>query len=253
MKADTLGELLAWTPPSIVPVIGGGLLLPETKMILYGRYKSWKSMIAMHTGMCIATGKKWFGFSTTRGNVLILQSEIPKAQYQKRASKYVAGNNINTDSLWIASEPYIKIDKGFGYTDLERDILRIHPLLVIIDPLYKVVSGRITDEYDMRQFTDRMDVLINKYHFSLILIHHDRKEQVFEGQAVNMGSQDMFGTSIFLDWCDTAIKIEPQETDAEVRLIPDILRHAEDDVKPFMVSIDRSTLRFSIKVDGQDD
>jgi hypothetical protein len=64
-----------------------------------------------------------------------------------------------------------------------------------------------------------------------------------------MGSQDMFGTSIFLDWCDTAIKIEPQLTDAEVRLVPDVVRHAEDELKPFLVSVDRQTLRFRIKED----
>ena len=247
MKFDSLNELLAWKPPNIVPIMGGGLLLPQTKMIMYGRYKSWKSMIAMHTGMCIATGHSWFGFHVNQHNCLILQSEIPKAQYQKRANKYIEGNKIHTEHLWIASEPYIKLDKGFGYTELEKEIIRLHPGVVIIDPIYKVVSGRITDEYDMRQFTDRMDILIDKYHFSLILIHHDRKSQVYEGQAVNMGSQDMFGTSIFLDWCDTAIKIEPQATDAEVRMVPDVVRHAEEELKPFMVAVDRKTLRFSIK------
>jgi RecA-family ATPase len=249
MKFEPLDELLAWQAPKITPIIGSGLLLPETKMILYGRYKSWKSMIALHTGMCIANGKKWFGFTTNRAKTFILQSEIPKAQYQKRADKYVKGNSIeDKKNLLIASEPYIKLEKG-GYFDLEKELLKWQPGVVIVDPIYKVVSGRITDEYDMRQFTDKMDILISKYHFSLILIHHDRKQQVFEGQAVNMGSQDMFGTSIFLDWCDTAIKIEPQLTDAEVRLVPDVVRHAEDELKPFLVSVDRQTLRFRIKED----
>ena len=211
-------------------------------------------MIAMHTGFCVATGQRWFGYYTSKVTTIIVQVEIPKYQYQKRVAKYVLGNQLSPDgsitaidNLHFISEPFLKLDQGWGVTELEKEVQRLHPGLVIVDPLYKVVSGRITDEYDMRKFTDRMDNLIAKYQFSLILIHHDRKDQVFEGQAVNMGSQDMFGTSIFLDWCDTAIKIEPQTTDAEVRLIPDIVRHAEEETKPFMVSVDRTTLQFKLK------
>jgi len=248
MKADSLSELLAWEPPPIIPIIAGGLLLPQTKMFLYGRYKSWKSMIAIHTAFCIAGGKPWFGFRTTATTTLMLQVEIPKVQYRNRVHKYAQGNNITKlDNLHFLTESYIKLDKGFGCSSLEQEIVRLKPGVVIVDPLFEVVSGRLTDEFDMRQFTDRMNMLMNKHHFALIIIHHDRKPQIFEGQSVNLGSQDMFGTVYFLGWCDTAIKIEPQQTDAEVRMVPDVVRHAEDELKPFMVAVDRKTLRFSIK------
>jgi RecA-family ATPase len=247
MGSRTVRELLAWKPPPVIPIVGGGLILPESKVFIYGRYKSWKSMIAMHTAFCIATGKPWFGFKTTATTTLLLQTEITDVNYRTRVDKYVNGNSgVDIDNLHIWHEPYIKVDKGFGYTQLENEIMKVKPGVVILDPLFEIVSGRLTDEFDMRQFTDRMNILVAKYHFALVLIHHDRKDQIFEGQVVNTGSQSMYGTVYFLGWCDTAIRIESREEYAKLRLVPDVIRNAESEVMPFTVKVDSDTLRFNL-------
>lgn len=92
---------------------------------------------------------------------------------------------------------------------------------------------------------DRMDMLITKYKFSLILIHHDRKHQLYEGQVVNMGAEDMFGTSIFVDWCDTSIRTATTNIDGNVLLTFEKVRHAVEELKPITIHIDRNTLRFT--------
>lgn len=250
MKGLTLNELIAWTPPYQQYIISGGLLLPQTKLILWGKFETWKSMLSIHTSFTIANGKDWFGFRTYKSPVYLLQVEVPQALFRERAMKYALGNQITSDMVHFCSEPYIKLDKGFGQAELEKELARCNPKVLIVDPVYKVVSGRMTDEYDMRQFMDRMDILMDKYKFALILIHHDRKQQLVEGQYISAGAEDMFGTSIFIDWCDTSIRSQTTSIDGEIILTFEKARYSERELKPITVQVDRSTLRFIRKLEG---
>lgn len=237
-------ELLNWQPPKVTYIIDKGILVPQTKMILFGRFETWKSMIAMHTSFCLATGKPWFGFTTLPTTCYTLQIEIPKAQYQKRVAKYCKGNNTYPNNIFFRTEYYIKLDQGYGVNDLTKDIEQAMPQVIILDPVYKVVSGRLTDEYDTRKFLDRMDILMDKYKFALILIHHDRKPQVIGGE-IYQSAMDIFGSSIFIDWCDTAIRTIKGGVDGEVIMSFEKVRHAEEEeIKPITVKINRDNLTF---------
>lgn len=248
MKALDLNELMNWKPPFQKYVIDKGLLLPQTKLILFGKYETWKSMLTIHTAFCIATGKDWFGFATSKSPVYILQIEVPQAELQKRVIKYVQGNSITSQDIFFASEHYFKLDRGYGYAELEKELSRTQAQILILDPLYKLVSGRMTDEYDMRIFMDKMDELIHKFKLSLIMVHHDRKHQIINGELVSFGAEDMFGTSIFIDWCDTSIKTTLGSIDGDVTLSFEKARHAEDELKPIQIHINRSNLTFHRKV-----
>jgi len=201
-------------------------------------------MLSIHTGFCLAEGQPWFGFKTWKSTTYILQVEVPKAQFRTRVLKYSIGNKATSSNIHLCTEPYTKLDRGFGCNELEKEIQRCQPKAIIIDPIYKVVSGRMTDEYDMRQFMDRMDLLMSKYHFSLILIHHDRKHIISEGQLVSFGAEDMFGTSIFIDWCDTSIKSTTTGKDGEVILSFEKARHSDEELKPMTIQVNRADLTF---------
>jgi len=66
---------------------------------------------------------------------------------------------------------------------------------LVVDALYKVVSGHLVDEYDMRQFVDQMDILIKQFGIAIIIVHHPRKQQLYEGQIIDMGGEDSLGPS----------------------------------------------------------
>jgi RecA-family ATPase len=243
LKALTLGELLEWKAPYQKYIIQD-ILMPKTKMIMFGRFQSWKSMIAMHTGFIVSRGEKWFNIPTSASPVYYLQIEMPQAQLQKRVSKYVIGNNIpaSVNGVHFATEHYIKLDKGFGVAAIEAELGRTHPGVLIVDPVYRVVSGHITDEYDMRLFMDRMDLLIDKYNLALILVHHDRKFIVQDGTIVDMGADNMFGSSLLIDWCDAAIQTATTGVDGEVCVTVEKAKYIEEEIKPFRVKINRSNL-----------
>ena len=126
MKGLTLAELDAWKAPYQKYIIDNGILVPGTKLILFGRYQTWKSMLAVHTASCIATGRDWFGYRTSKSPCYVLQIENPQAQFKERTMKYAKGNNLdlNISNLWLCTEPYIKLDKGFGIAELDKELSR---------------------------------------------------------------------------------------------------------------------------------
>jgi len=249
MKPESLQEFLAWKPPYIRQLIGNGILIPQGKIILFGPYKSWKSMTSIDLAFKLATGQPWLGFKTTLSTVLVIQLEIPKAAYQERVRKYAFGNQLSPlTNLFFVTIRSLKLDKGWGLALLEQWIAETGAQVVIIDPIFKVISGRLTDEYDVRQYTDRMDEIIDKHKVSLVLIHHEGKDWIIEGERYDRGADAAFGSAVFGWWVDSSIELR---TEVEGGNVIDVrfplLRLAEDDIKPFKVEINRSNLVFTKK------
>lgn len=249
MRPESLQDFLAWKAPYIRQLIGNGILIPQGKIILFGPYKSWKSMTSIDLAFKLATGKPWLGFPTTLSTVLVIQLEIPKAAYQERVRKYALGNKLSPlTNLYFLTIRSLKLDKGWGIALLDQWITEIKPQVIIVDPIFKVISGRLTDEYDVRQFTDRMDEVIDKHKVSLILIHHEGKDWIIEGERYDRGADAAFGSAVFGWWCDSSIELRTESEGSNVVDVSfPLLRLAEDDIKSFKVEIDRSNLVFTKK------
>jgi len=245
MKAQTIKEFLTWQPPHQSYIIDKGILPPQSKLILFGRWQTWKSMLLMHMAFTLATGQDWFGYKTIASPIYLLQTEIAKAEFLKRIKKYIGGNKSTPDNIYLRTEGYIKLDRSYGAMDLEKEIQETQPQILMLDPVYAIMSGKIVDEHDVRFLTDWLNKIIDKYKLSVVLIHHDRKPLVIGGEIYS-SADDIFGSSIFLDWTDTAIRTTNTGKDAEVMLSFEKVRHAEEELKPIRVRINRSDLTFMV-------
>lgn len=235
MTIENIEELIAWQPPLQREIISGGILLPETCMIIFGPAKSWKSILALHTANCIATGKDWFGFTTAKSAVFKYQVEIPKALERKRIVKYMNGDRPK--GMLFKTAPYAKIDTGFGKGNLEKDIMIAKErcpsphLVLILDPVYLLISGHISDDYDIKRLLDNLNEVKAKHSLSLILIHHSHKTRVdSSGQIIDLGSEEIMGSSYFNNWADTMVKLKllnPYTGANKVELTFGLVRHAE--------------------------
>ena len=245
-KPESLTDFLAWRSPFVHQLIGNGILIPQGKIILFGPYKSWKSMTAIDLSFRLATGQPWLGFHTQLSTVLVVQLEIPKFAYQQRVQKYALGNKLNpANNLFFITIRNLKLDKGWGLALLDQWITQTNAQVVIIDPIFKVVSGRLTDEYDVRQFTDRMDEVIEKHKVSIVLIHHEGKDWIVDGEHYDRGADAAFGSAVFGWWCDSSIELRTEsESSNIVEYNFPLLRLAEDDIPSFKVRINREDLTF---------
>jgi len=244
MEIHSLKSLLNWEPPKVEAIISDGILLPGTRLVVFGLWKSWKSMFIQHVAFCIATGRPLLGFHTSRSSVLLVQLEIPKAAFRARIQKYTGAHDLYPDNIHFACQHYLKLDRDSGKATLDRVIGGIKPDVVIIDPVYKILSGNISDSYDMMKLLDNFDDLMDRHNFSLILVTHTRKPKVDEeGDPIDRGLEEIMGSSYLPNWVDGALGIKVMGLDLVQVSFP-ALRHAEKPLDPVMVKINRQSLGF---------
>lgn len=244
MKAETLQQLIDWQPPR-VPYIIQDILPAQSRMILYGKWKTWKSMTAMHTGFVITSGLPWFGFNTYHHRVLMFQSEISKALFRKRVVKYAQGNDCYPKELYFATEAYLKLDKGVGFSEMRAVLSLIQPQVLIIDPVYKVLTGDISSSTDVMRLLDNLDIWIQDFNLSIILITHTRKPIVTAAGVEYREEEELMGSSYFANWADSIVGLV-KTGDSDFQLTFTSLRHAEQEISPIKVHIERETLQFKV-------
>ena len=249
MTGDPIGlqEFLSEDIPDLAYIVGGGLLYENTKMIVYGRYKSLKSMIVMDLGFDLVTGQEWIGFDipVEGKSVLYLQLEIPYKLLQRRIQKTWAFRGKHYQQLkpfhfW--TQHFLKLDQPAGFEAIRRQLSYIKPDVLIVDPLYKVVSGNILAPVDSQHVIDAFDRLIEEFNISIVIVSHTRKATL---DMAEWGSDDMIGASFYSNWADSIIKVERRGSD-RLQIKFDVIRHAEEELEPIEVDFNRDTLMLSV-------
>lgn len=236
MEPQTLGEFLAWEPNFPEAILGQGILYAGTKAIVYGKYKSLKSMLVQHLGLCISRGQPWLGIDTPKdgATVLYLQLEIPHPLLKRRIMKMSRGSSWTRKPIVFWTEHFLKLDTPLGMMKLEKYLNQFQPNVLIIDPVYKILSGNILDAHAIQTLLDNMDKLIEKYGIAIVFVSHTRKPM--KDAEAGWGSDDLFGSMFFSAWADSVIMIE--RGDKKLRVKFDVIRHAEGDIEPVVVQID---------------
>lgn len=275
----TITDLLEWKPPYHTRIISAGILNTSNRMIIFGDEGSWKSILALHTGHCIARGSDWLGFKTYPSNVLRLQVELPMYIDRERLDKYCIGSrqiflakysHTEPDKLdaraaryaypgnYISrTEQFLHIDESLGWESLLRNIrtcvteLPPAPLVVILDPLYKLFNRDISAEVDVKPLIDKIDIImedkdLKDVGLSFIIVHHTRKSKTDEsGTPMAMGSQDATGSRAWLRWTDTILRIDPDPEDRTMTKVTATFtkhRNAEDVLPIIRLRWNRDTL-----------
>ncbi len=254
MTVDSVSELLSWEPPSHKNIIADGILPAETGMLVFGSPKSWKSIFALHTAYCIASGESWFGFNTTQSVAFKYQVELPKRVDQERTAKYL--NSHRPSHMFFKTSPYFKIDTGYGKQSLEKDIQLVSSrspnshIVLILDPVYLLISGHISDDYDIKKLLDNLNDLKYKLHISIILIHHTHKTRVDSGgNIIDLGSEEAMGSSYLQNWADTVVRLKllnPFGAKNKVEMSFELSRHAQSLLPNVTMEWNRSNLHPTI-------
>ena len=254
MPIDSLQQLLTWQPEKRASIIEDGILLPETRLMIFGQAKAWKSMLSLHTSFVLANGLSWFGYKTVKATSFKIQNELPKAIDRDRAEKYAKGANSYPPNVFFKTpSERIKLDTSWGIASLNKDIEEVKSrspgsnLVLILDPLYKLIAGHISDEYDVKKFQDNIDESKTKYHYSVIIIHHSRLTRTdASGVIVDLGAEEVMGSSYWNNWCDTMIRVKLLDPFTEKRNVEvsfELTRNAQIELPSFQIRWDRSNLQ----------
>lgn len=164
-------------PPLAEPVIEG-VLRKGHKMLLVGPSKAGKSFCLIELCVCIAEGKPWLGFPCTQGKVLYINLELDEASCSNRLVDIYKALEWNPDHIgnidvWNLRGHALPMDK------LAPIIIRRYRnkgyAAIVIDPIYKVLTGNENKAYDMAQFSNYFEQVAEELGCAVIYCHHHGK------------------------------------------------------------------------------
>lgn len=136
-------SLLMWDDLAALPKaiwLVDGVLQRDSIACLWGASRSFKTFLAIHLGLHIATGRPWFGRSTQPGYVVYLVGEGATG-FQKRA--YAAA-----DVLGMVSPDFAVVPRAYDITDsctvgaLCRRLGDLQPAAIFVDTYFRYAPGR---------------------------------------------------------------------------------------------------------------
>lgn len=176
----------------------------------------------------MARGWEWMGHGCSRGRVMYVNMEIQRESFSHRiADVYRAMKLAHGEDVSGGWESY-----HGELADLDAWTLRGHgaPLdrlvpmlvrrcadrgyrLVIIDPIYKVLTGDENSASDMALFTNQFDVICSELGCAVFYAHHHAKGEAGRRASVDRAS----GSGVFARDPDAMLDMSPLAVPAAMR------------------------------------
>ncbi len=197
-----LSTLQADPPPRPTELIHG-LLFKGGKALGSAPSKGRKTWTALHMGICVAAGMPWFGFTTTRANVLFLDLELLPHELPERLAS-IQRKVGTSDSSGI----FVQQLRGHRLS-MDRvkagiiEFCQLHEIgLLIIDPYYKLSGG--ADEIGtegVSEFLFNLDEIAREAGPAIAINHHFTKGDSSQKSVIDLASgSGVFGRDPDLIW-----------------------------------------------------
>lgn len=177
---DTESLAASWGHlPELSPPLIEGVLRQGHKLLLAGPSKAGKSFALIELCIAIAEGSKWLGrFGCARGRVLYVNLELDRASCLHRfADVYkalgLAPDHVDQIDLWNLRGASLPMDKLAP--KLIRRAKNRGYLAVVIDPIYKVLTGDENAADQMAHFCNQFDLVCRALGCAVIYCHHHSK------------------------------------------------------------------------------
>ena len=165
--------------PELSPPLIEGVLRQGHKMLLAGPSKAGKSFALIELSICIAEGAKWLGrWACAPGRVLYVNLELDRASCLHRfADVYKAlglpPDHVDRIDLWNLRGASVPMDKLAP--KLIRRAKNRNYIAVILDPIYKVLTGDENAADQMAKFCNQFDLVCRQLGCAVVYCHHHSK------------------------------------------------------------------------------
>lgn len=202
--------------PQLAPVLIDGVLRQGHKMLMAGPSKAGKSFALIEMTIAIAEGREWLGWSCTQGKVLYVNLELDRASCLHRFKDVYnalewAPKGINNIDIWNLRGNSVPMDKLAP--KLIRRAAKKNYIAVIIDPIYKVLTGDENSADQMAHFTNQFDKVCTELGSSVIYCHHHSKGSQGGKKSMDRAS----GSGVFARDPDALIDLVELEISDEVQ------------------------------------
>jgi hypothetical protein len=199
------------------PELIEGIVRLGHKMLISGSSKAGKSFLLLELAIALSEGRKWLGFKCKKSKVFYVNLEIDEKS---------CGNRIDEIHLTIGEEP--KYEDDFVVWSLRGSAMPLDKLVpkiirkvankgydaIIIDPIYKVITGDENNASQMGAFTNLFDKIIKETGCTIIYSHHHSKGAQGFKRAMDRAS----GSGVFARDPDAQLDMIQLETDEDFML-----------------------------------
>ncbi|MBE6889998.1 MAG: DNA primase [Ruminococcaceae bacterium] len=217
---DTESMAAAWDNlPELAPPLIDGVLRQGHKMLIAGPSKAGKSYALTEMCCAIAEGGNWLGWKCTQGKVLYVNLELDRASCLHRFKDVYTAlglppNNLANIDIWNLRGKSVPMDKLAP--KLIRRAVKKNYIAVIVDPIYKVITGDENSADQMAHFCNQFDKVCTELGCAVIYCHHHskgaqggkRSMDRASGSGVFARDPDALLDLIELDIPDTLLKEE---------------------------------------------
>ena len=164
--------------PELAPCLIGGVLRQGHKMLIAGPSKAGKSFLLIEMCIAIAEGRPWLGWPCTQGRVMYVNLELDRASCLHRFKDVYQAlgwepRNLDNIDIWNLRGKSVPMDKLAP--KLIRRAAKKDYIAIIIDPIYKVITGDENSADQMAAFCNQFDKICTELGTAVIYCHHHSK------------------------------------------------------------------------------
>lgn len=233
--------------PELSPPLIDNVLRKGHKMLLAGPSKAGKSFALIELCIAIAEGRVWLGkWLCARGRVLYVNLELDRASclhrfrdvYQAKGWAPLHLENLDIWNLRGYAAPMDKLAPK-----LIRRAMKKNYLAVIIDPIYKIITGDENSADQMAAFCNQFDRVCTELGAAVIYCHHHSKGSQGQKRSMDRAS----GSGVFARDPDALLDLIELE-------VTDTLRKTEVEAAEYNTlrsALDRYVMDWEDRADGE--
>lgn len=169
--------------PDLSPSLIDGVLRQGHKLLLAGPSKAGKSYMLIELCIALAEGRSWLGWPCAQGRVMYVNLELDRASCLHRfRDVYTAlgwkPDNLHNIDIWNLRGKSVPMDKLAP--KLIRRAAKKGFVAIVIDPIYKVITGDENSAEQMAHFCNQFDRICTDLGVATIYCHHHSKG--YQGQ-----------------------------------------------------------------------
>ncbi|MCD7772237.1 MAG: AAA family ATPase [Oscillospiraceae bacterium] len=183
-------------PPTLPEELVCGILRCGHKMLISGSSKAGKSFLLMELCIAISEGAKWLGFQCRKGRVLYVNLEIDPSSCIMRFMKIYEAmgmdpKHMDDIEIWNLRGHAVPLNELVP--KLIRKVSGRNFDAVVIDPIYKVITGDENNASEMGAFCNQFDKICTETGCAAIYCHHHSKGAQGAKKAMDRAS----GSGVF--------------------------------------------------------
>lgn len=164
--------------PELSPCLIDGVLRQGHKMLIAGPSKAGKSFLQTELCIAIAEGRSWLGWGCAKGRVMYMNLELDAASCLHRFRDVYGAlgwepRNLKNIDIWNLRGKSVPMDRLAP--KLIRRAAKKDYIAIIIDPIYKVITGDENSADQMAAFCNQFDKICTELGTAVIYCHHHSK------------------------------------------------------------------------------